>query len=786
MPRGTIVLALLLAAPVSRAASPHPSYSTLSFSNGHGAATYDVAKARIVSLRDHLYARKNATETTVNLCYDTYFGARDGGKNVWLGETQVGSAGYLPGSGIAKVVQSHGALTIEQYFFSPFGLEAPALVMIAKVQASATLTDAALFSIHNFHLGGGPSGTSGEQIDYDAAKTSYRERGTTTSRLVLFRSLTPPSKHGASPLNPYGLVQAGGKLTDVQSSGVLDDAVSGFQWDLGLKAGESTWVGVAIAAGRTSEEASLTAALEAYLKGRTPQQLLDDELKAWDAWHASDLIPAGISNDERAVYQQALAILRMGQVREANAGGATPFGQIVASLPPGQWNISWVRDAAYAIAALARSGHPTEARDGLLFMLRGKAGVYVCCDQKGGPYVGVPYLISVTRYHGDGTEESDSNQDGPNVEFDNFGLFLWAAGETVARMGPSEASAFLSSEYAALRGVAELLIGLLEPSTGLLRADSSIWEHHWENGKRRHHTYSNLMAVVGLRAAAKLATQHGQTADAAKHGKAADALAAAIESKLVDPQTSILASDLESLGLGPNGYMDAAGVEAFLHEVLPRKGKLADATLAAYDAHLRTAAGPGYKRNDDGDTYDEREWLMIDLRIAALRALRGEPAQAKVLFDWVTAMARANHDLIPELLDQSTADYAGEIPMVGFGAGAYVLGLLDRASATPAPTDSAPAGDSPRRDGGAREAGPASDGPADRPSSDGGSSAPSEGCGCTAAGEPATGLALSWLLLGISRARRGRAAPDRRSRASAPRRSSRSSAPPRRPRARSR
>ena len=48
---------------------------------------------------------------------------------------------------------------------------------------------------------------------------------------------------------------------------------------------------------------------------------------------------------------------------------------------------------------------------------------------------GVPYQISVCRYYGDGTEWSDSNSNGPNIEFDGFGLFLWALDEYVAASG---------------------------------------------------------------------------------------------------------------------------------------------------------------------------------------------------------------------------------------------------------------------------------------------------------------------------------------------------------------
>ena len=52
--------------------------------------------------------------------------------------------------------------------------------------------------------------------------------------------------------------------------------------------------------------------------------------------------------------RQQLAVLRMGQVREPNdeASRYRPFGQIVASLPPGKWNIAWVRDAMVGVGLL--------------------------------------------------------------------------------------------------------------------------------------------------------------------------------------------------------------------------------------------------------------------------------------------------------------------------------------------------------------------------------------------------------------------------------------------------
>jgi GH15 family glucan-1,4-alpha-glucosidase len=89
--------------------------------------------------------------------------------------------------------------------------------------------------------------------------------------------------------------------------------------------------------------------------------------------------------------------------------------------------------------------------------------------------------------------------------------------------------------------------------------------------------------------------------------------------------------------------------------------------INAFDNNLRITTGstPGYKRDQDGDTYDSREWGFIDLRIAGALARMGNNSQSKTLLDWMTSQATANYDLIPELLDWTTQDYAGSVPMAG-------------------------------------------------------------------------------------------------------------------------
>jgi hypothetical protein len=72
------------------------------------------------------------------------------------------------------------------------------------------------------------------------------------------------------------------------------------------------------------------------------------------------------------------------------------------------------------------------------------------------------------------------NQDGPNVELDGFGLYLLAA----AKAG-----------VAPMDGVVAPLEAAIGPD-GLVHADSSIWERHW-NGKQRRFLYSSIAASSG-------------------------------------------------------------------------------------------------------------------------------------------------------------------------------------------------------------------------------------------------------------------------------------------------
>ncbi|HEY3355408.1 MAG TPA: glycoside hydrolase family 15 protein [Polyangia bacterium] len=644
----------------------HGSWHTLVSSNGHGSVGYDTTAHKATALLEHLYKQWNGTAWTRDMLYDTYLGLRTGGTGTWLNTVTPVREEYLEQTGVIHVVHRQGTLRVDSYYYAPFELGRPALVMLGQVtnEGSAPAT-ASLYTIHNYHVGNttvadpvNPDAT-GERVQYVGA--SYVESG--PGGMFLYRPLGAATHHGATPNNPWQALQSAADLGDTADSGVGSDRVAGFQKDFTLAAGQSGWFGVVAAFDRSGDQTQLTTDVENAYGAKDAQAALAEALAGWQAWRTAP--PAGLSPQETWVWRQSEAILRQGQVREPTD---LSYGQIVASLPPGQWNIAWARDMSYAIVALARTGHLPEAKAALEFMLKAASNKYQS-------YVGAPYQVSVCRYFGRGEEESDLNADGLNIELDGFGLFLWALAEYAAAGGDT---GLLNTYWATIRDrVGNVLAGLTDATTGLVKADSSIWEVHW-NGKQKRYTYTSLTAARGLCAAAGLARSRGEPTVADAWETAAAGIRDALRTKSVDGAKA-LASSYEELTAG-SGYRDVASVEAVNWLLFNPAGAVAGATLASFDAHLDVASGHGYFRNDDGGWYDSQEWVWADLRVAQARRLAGSAAAADRLVGWVGAQALANHGMIAELYHPSTGDYEGEVPMVGYGAGAYLMALLDRES----------------------------------------------------------------------------------------------------------
>src|SRR5262249_899115 len=133
------------------------------------------------------------------------------------------------------------------------------------------------------------------------------------------------------------------------------------------------------------------------------------------------------SREARDLWRQSETDLRMGQIRERNHRA---FGLINASLI-GEFLIPFVRDMSYAVVALTKMGHREEAKAGLNAYYNARPIGTLQAEVGGGPY-----QISLTRYFGDGSEETDYEDHDPtkqNIEFDDWGLALWATGEYFAK-----------------------------------------------------------------------------------------------------------------------------------------------------------------------------------------------------------------------------------------------------------------------------------------------------------------------------------------------------------------
>ena len=713
----------LLSSSASAQVSAHRSATTLVSTNGRSAVVYSVPDQRVQGFLEHIYRSQSSGQQTRDFAYDSYAGLRVGADAQWLTDVTPSLVEYETGTGIIHIRRELLDVSVDQYVFAPMDLAEHAYIDLVRVtRGGATAAAVDGFFLYNFHLGVGspePS-ASGETLAWHSESGSFLEWGDSGAALG-YAGVTPPSHHGASPEDPFARLLAGSDLGDnAGSGGAMDDAVAGLQWSLGsLSPGQSAWFGGFVVLDAAGDVLPRVREVQRFISSRTPEQVLQAERGAWTTWHAAGVAPAG-SALEQGLLKQSLAVLRMGQVAEAGRGN----GQILASLPTGMWNIAWVRDMAYAVAALIRSGHLAEAKRALEFQLNADSGHYAA-------EVGRAYQISITRYFGDGVEETDFNEFGPNIEFDGFGLFLWTLHE-YARAG-GDMSLIEQRWPQVSRDVADVLLSLQEPS-GLIAADSSIWEVHWD-GQQKHFAYTTLTAANGLCRAALLADALGDAARAQTYRAAGRAAQRALLTQLSAADGSI-AQSLEELESN-SGFLDAAAIEAVGLGLVDPRGRAANATLAAMRSALVPASRRGFFRNDDGGWYDNQEWVFVDLRTAhALRKMRDTGAAE--LLSWVTAQGADNFNQIAELHDEKNADYRGEVPMVGFGAGAYILALRDRE----APDDLIPCGvyaDAAGAAGSSGAGGAGAGGAGAVAGAAGGSSAASEaesGCGCKLSAQP--------------------------------------------------
>lgn len=379
-------------------------------------------------------------------------------------------------------------------------------------------------------------------------------------------------------------------------------------------------------------------------------------------------LPGMLTAAERNTAEQSIAVLMMSQVGDREIFPLAK-GQILASLPPGVWNIGWVRDGCYSIMALARIGLFEEARKGLEFMLNAESNHYknfIHTDGKDHG-IGTDYQISVCRYFGTGREESDFNAEGPNIEIDGFGLFLTALSQYAEASGDT---AFVRSVWPTVsQRIAEPIIHSIA-GNDLIRRESGPWERHLPG---EQYVYSSAACAAGLRDIAALGVRMGFATD--RYAAASQRLRKGILEHLVDSDGAVIGR--VGAPKEHKEYYDGGTFEVFASRTLDDSTQFLR-HMAAYEKVLRVPdAQRGYIRIKSPDWYESQEWIFLDTRIASAYAHHGMRPQARHLLQWITAQAAHNYHLIPEMFGYEHATYEGAIPMVGFGAGTYLLAITD-------------------------------------------------------------------------------------------------------------
>ena len=419
--------------------------------------------------------------------------------------------------------------------------------------------------------------------------------------------------------------------------------------------------------------------------GLAPRELEKREIAELERWRVRPAVQFR-SENERHLWRQSEVMLRMAQSREPNRPGRNSNGLIVASLPDGVWFTPWVRDMAWAAVAFARMGHRDEARAALLAYFNAQP-----TGKMRAQTANTDYQVSVVRYFGDGSEEPFFTEEGStNIEFDDWGEALWVLGQYLQKYDEPallHIPTYRGPLYESARDyIVKPLLADLEPyqQGEIVAADTSIWEERQKD--KKHFAFSTAAAIVGLRNFVEIAQRAGDErtrADVLKH--------VALLQKGFD---AAFIRDGELRGTLEEGVKN--DIDGALLPII-HFGVVTDSTLVRRTVDrmklLKVASG-GYRRVRGTYTdpaifeywYERQEFLFVDISLAEVYRSLGRKADADALIARIVSKAAVDHNIIPEmyvavpctLFPGEIGDPTGARPMIGYGAGAYVLDLLDR------------------------------------------------------------------------------------------------------------
>jgi GH15 family glucan-1,4-alpha-glucosidase len=433
--------------------------------------------------------------------------------------------------------------------------------------------------------------------------------------------------------------------------------------------------------------------------GLTAPALAKREIARLERWRVKPAVHFE-SDQEQHLWRQSEVMLRMAQSREPNRLGRNNNGLIVAALPDGVYFTPWVRDMACALVAFVRMGHQAEARAGLLAYFNAQPTGKMRAET-----AGADYQISVVRYFGDGSEEPFFTQEGAtNIEFDDWGLALWVLGEYERKYHDAallKIPTYRGPLYESARDfVMKPLMKNMKPygpgpnqgadqgpvQGQIVAADTSIWEEHQKD--KKHFAWSTALAIVGLEDFAEIARRAGDEATRIDALKQVALLKAGFNAAFI--RAGKLHGTLEH---EEKNDIDGALLAIINYGVVTDPAIIRDTVERM--ALLKVASG-GYKRVRSNYTdpaifeywYEKQEFLFVDFSLAEVYRRQGNSAQAAAILKRIVDKAAADHNIIPEmyvsvpcqLFPGQIGDPTGALPMVGYGAGEYILHVIERES----------------------------------------------------------------------------------------------------------
>ena len=311
-----------------------------------------------------------------------------------------------------------------------------------------------------------------------------------------------------------------------------------------------------------------------------------------EAWLAAGLVPAA-STGWAAMSRAALRDLHhLTPAPPISGGPAAGAGEA--------WELTWPRDAAFSVVALARTGHAAEALAGLAFLQR----------------VQHPDGGFAARYQLDGQPPPDPRPD----QLDGPGWALWALDAVSASADPQGRLLVLRSLRPLLDRATAFSVSRISPFTWLPAASPDYWEH-----PERELTLGVAAPLLaGLQAAARMYADLGDARGRLLASAAATRVASAIAGHF-----------------GPGGYQrygDHGGVDAAVTFLAPPFVTFGDApgVAAALRTYQRTAArssgglAPGADWRDDGVS-----WTPETALVALGAAATGDRTTAQRWLTWL-------------------------------------------------------------------------------------------------------------------------------------------------------